>query len=76
MTVKEPLRILIIREDQNRPISGGVIISFNVHDWRSVLLTDNGFESFSLELFGVGESLCCITEINAFDMPLPTYSIP
>ncbi|XP_035712710.1 centrosomal protein of 76 kDa-like [Folsomia candida] len=54
LTVKEPLRILIIREDQNRPISGGVIISFNVHDWRSVLLTDNGFESFSLELFGVG----------------------
>jgi hypothetical protein len=57
LTVYEPLKILVIREDTNVSSSGGgLVTSFTLHDWRSVLLSDNGFQSFHLELFGIGDA--------------------
>jgi len=55
LAIKEPLRIVIVREDVNLHTTGGsTVLSFTLHDWRSVLLTDNGAESFTFELMGTG----------------------
>lgn len=53
---------MVVREDVNLNGSssdggalGGVLVAYCRHDWRTILITENGHKNFSLELMGIGE---------------------
>lgn len=62
LNINEPLRIMVVREDVNLngsggggAMGGGVLVAYCRHDWRTILITENGHKNFSLELMGIGE---------------------
>ncbi|CAL8135385.1 unnamed protein product [Orchesella dallaii] len=74
LSINEPLRIMVVREDVNLHVLGGSLVAYCAHDWRSILVTENGLKNFPLELMGIGpeHNVCVgILQVRLSLVPIP-----
>lgn len=73
LSINEALRIIVVREDVNLHALSAIPVAYCRHDWRTILITDNGFKNFSLELMGIGK--WCFQRKNNINAKLPYWVV-